>query len=472
MHILFRLSILALALLSAATPAQAQEAAALPQSREQIALSFAPLVRQATPAVVNIYTQKLVRQRVSPLFDDPFFRQFLGDAVPRGMTRERMQNSLGSGVIVRPDGTVVTSDHVIAGADQIRVVLADKREFDAKVLMHDERSDLAILKLEGAGRGFSHLELKDSDEAQVGDLVLAIGNPFGVGQTVTSGIISALAHRAVGGGDLDYFIQTDAAINPGNSGGALITMDGKLVGINASIFSRSGGNMGIGFAVPANLVRTMLAAVAQGKKEVTHPWMGVEGQPVTQDIAASLGLPQPGGFLIKSLNEHSPARKAGVKIGDVVVALNGHAIDDMQSFNYRVATLPIGSTATIGIMRQGQRLDLPVSVIAPPETMPRDERFISGRNPISGAKLANLSPAVAEDLGLLGIETGVVVTDVKPQSTADGVGLRPGDLIVALNGKEMTMVRDVEAAVKTAASAWRLTIQRGDRRITMMFRGQ
>lgn len=451
--------------------AYAQDAVSLPQSKEQITLSFAPLVRQVTPAVVNIYTQKLVRQRVSPLFDDPFFRQFFGDAVPQGMTRERMQNSLGSGVIVRPDGVIVTSDHVIAGADQIRVVLSDKREFDAKVVMRDERSDLAILRLEKAGRGFSYLELRDSDEAQVGDLVLAIGNPFGVGQTVTSGIISALAHRAVGGGDLDYFIQTDAAINPGNSGGALVTMDGKLVGINASIYSRSGGNMGIGFAVPANLVRTMLAAVAQGKKEVTHPWMGIDGQPVTQDIAASLGLAQPAGFLVKGMSEYSPARKAGVKIGDVVVSLNGHAIDDMQSFNYRVATLQIGSTASFGVMRQGQKIELPVAVIAPPETMPKDESFITGRNPISGAKLANMSPATAEELGLLGIETGVVVTEVKPQSTAAGVGLQPGDLIVALNGKEINLVRDVEAIVKTPASAWRLTIQRGDRRITMMFRG-
>jgi serine protease Do len=452
-----------------AQTAMAASPQSVPQSRAQITFSFAPIVKQVTPAVVNIYTQRVVQQRLSPLFNDPFFRQFFGAGLPQGLSRERMENSLGSGVIVRPDGLIVTSRHVIADADQIRVVLSDRREFDAKLVMADEHADLAVLRIEARGETFPYLELRDSDEAEIGDLVLAIGNPFGVGQTVTSGIISAMAHQSVGASDLDYFIQTDAAINPGNSGGALVTMDGKLVGINAAIYSRDGGNMGIGFAVPANLVRTILSAVTQGKAGVTHPWIGIAGQAVTQEIALSLGMTQPTGVLVKGLHAASPAAKAGLHVGDVITSVNGREVEDQEAFHYRIATLSLGSTADLGIIHDGQKSTLHVSMIAPPEEPPREETLISGHSPISGATIANLSPAVAEDIGLQDDVHGVVVTHIKDASLASQIGLQVGDILVALNGQKLENVSASMDVLRQSSNGWRLTIRRQGNEITMRF---
>jgi S1-C subfamily serine protease len=263
---LMKLSFIPCLVLSLSLMSLSALAETVPANRNQIAMSFAPLVKQTAPAVVNIYTRKLVRQRVlAPLFDDPMFQQFFG--VPSGLTRERMENSLGSGVIVRRDGLVVTSAHVIQGADEIRIVLTDRREFSARTMIVDDKADLAVLQMDGGAENLPALALEDSDNVEVGDLVIAIGNPFGVGQTVTSGIVSALARTEVAHNNLNYFIQTDAAINPGNSGGALVGMDGRLLGINAAIYSKSGGNMGIGFAVPSNMVRA-----------VVRPWLGIDGQ--------------------------------------------------------------------------------------------------------------------------------------------------------------------------------------------------
>jgi serine protease Do len=428
-------------------------------------------VKQVTPAVVNIYTQKMVRQGMSPLFDDPFFRQFFGDAMPQGLSRERLEKSLGSGVIVRADGLIVTSRHVIADADEIRVVLSDRREFDAKVVMSDEHTDLALLRIEGKGETFPFLELRDSDEAQVGDLVLAIGNPFGVGQTVTMGIISAMTHKSVGSSDLGYAIQTDAAINPGNSGGALVTMDGKLVGINAAIYSRDGGNMGIGFAVPSNMVRLLTNAVTQGKSHVTHPWIGIEGQEVSQDIALSLGMAQPTGFLVKSLHPASPAAKAGLKPGDVIVSVNGREVEDPEAFHYRITSLPIGSPAELGILRKGEKSTVSVEMIAPPENPPRNETLVTGRNPLTGAKIANLSPAVAEEIGLQDIQRGVVVMQVKSGTIAARVGLSEGDILVEINGEKISNVDEAIEILKEQPTGWRLKIRRGENDISVMLRG-
>ncbi|MDD4615848.1 MAG: DegQ family serine endoprotease [Alphaproteobacteria bacterium] len=460
---------LILALMFGASDGRAQT---VPQSKAQIALSFAPLVKQITPAVVNIYTQKAVKQRISPFFNDPLFREFFGNAMPQGMTRERMEHSLGSGVMIRSDGLIVTSRHVVADADQIRAVLSDRREFDAHIVMQDERSDLAVLRLESKGETFPYVELRDSDEAQVGDLVLAIGNPFGVGQTVTMGIISALQHKSIGSGDLGYFIQTDAAINPGNSGGALITMDGKLIGINAAIYSRDGGNMGIGFAVPSNMVKILIGAVSQGKTKITHPWTGIEGQEVSQDIALSLGLSQPMGYLVKSLHPASPASKAGLKPGDVILSVNGHNIEDPEAFRYRTTALPVGTEAEMGILRKGQKSAINVPMIAPPETPPRNETLVAGRNPATGAKIANLSPAVSEELSLQGVQKGVVVTSVKPGSIAARVGLAAGDIIREVNGQKIT---DVDMALNALANqvngGWRMKIRRGGNDVTLMLGG-
>ncbi|MEX0695101.1 MAG: trypsin-like peptidase domain-containing protein, partial [Rhodospirillales bacterium] len=254
----------------------------VPESRAQVQYSFAALVERAAPAVVNIYTQKIVANRqVPPLFDDPFFRRFFGDLGPRfNRPRAEQQNSLGSGVIVKSDGMIVTNQHVIEGADKIIVVLADKREYQAKLVVSDDKSDLSVLKIDPGDETLPFLQLRDSDEMKVGDLVLAIGNPFGVGQTVTSGIVSALARSVGSDTELKSFIQTDAAINPGNSGGALLAMDGRLVGINTSIFSRSGGSHGIGFAVPSNMIRAVINGVTENGRLI-RPWLGAYGQAVT-----------------------------------------------------------------------------------------------------------------------------------------------------------------------------------------------
>lgn len=443
----------------------------IPQSRQQINLSFAPLVKQAAPAVVNIYTTRVVQQRMSPLFEDPFFQQFFGGAMPPGMSRERLDNSLGSGVLVKPDGLIVTSNHVIAGADQIRVVLSDRREFDATVVTIDEHSDIAVLRIDAKGEKLPYLEIRDSDQAEIGDLVLAIGNPFGVGQTVTSGIISAITHRAVGSSDLDYFIQTDAAINPGNSGGALITMDGKLIGINAAIYTKGGGNIGIGFAVPSNIVRVVLNAVEKGQKNIVRPWIGIEGQAVTAELAASLNMAQPTGLLVNSINPASPAAKAGVQAGDVITAINGRAVEDAEAFRYRLATMQVGTAVDFSLLRKGQKLDVAVRLIAPPENPPRQKTVVKGLNPLGGAEIQNISPAVMEEMGLRTIERGVVVSDVKPGAAAANIGLQPGDVILSINGNKISDVETALGVVRTQARGWRMVFQRGEQKLTIMVGG-
>ncbi|MDA0240497.1 MAG: trypsin-like peptidase domain-containing protein, partial [Proteobacteria bacterium] len=315
-------------------PASAQKR--IPSSQSDIQLSFAPLVKRVAPAVVNIFTTKTVTaRRVSPLFDDPFFRRFFGENFA-GPRRQRKENSLGSGVIVRPDGMIITNHHVIQGADEITVILADRREFKAVIVGSDERTDLAVLRIDTGGRSLPHLTFRDSDDLEVGDLVLAIGNPFGVGQTVTSGIVSALARTQVGINDLNFFIQTDAAINPGNSGGALVTMDGKLVGVNSAIYSRSGGSIGIGFAIPANMVQTVMTGLTGG--QLVRPWLGGAGQAVTSDIANSIGLDRPVGVLINSLYPNGPATRAGLAIGDVVLAVNDREVNDPEALRFRIAS--------------------------------------------------------------------------------------------------------------------------------------
>ncbi|HEX3066629.1 MAG TPA: Do family serine endopeptidase, partial [Dongiaceae bacterium] len=347
-------------------PAAAQT---VPSTRSQLTYSFAPIVKQVAPAVVNIYTRRVVETRTSPFMNDPFFQQFFGPDSNFGVPQQRVQNSLGSGVILRADGLIVTNNHVVKDSDQITVVLNDKREFPAKLLLADERIDLALLKIDVGSAHLPTLALADSDELQVGDLVLAIGDPFGVGQTVTSGIISALARTQVGIGDYGFFIQTDAAINPGNSGGALVTMDGKLAGINTAIYSRSGGSVGIGFAIPANMVQAFLAAQGSGG-HVNRPWIGVSGQGVTSDMAEALGLDHPTGIVVSQLYPGGPGAVAGLKQGDVILAINGKAIDDPGSLRFRLATIRIGSQATLTIQRNHQHMDLPIHLVEAPENPP------------------------------------------------------------------------------------------------------
>ena len=436
------------------TPAQE----AVPQSEAQINLTFAPLVRQVAPAVVNIYTKKVVKDRASPFFDDPFFQQFFGDQFNQGKPRERIQNSLGSGVIVRADGLVVTNNHVIDGADQVRVVLNDNREFEAKVVAAEDKLDLALLKLDTKGEQLPVLKLRDSDDIEVGDLVLAIGNPFGVGQTVTSGIISALARTNTGIGDFGYFVQTDAAINPGNSGGALVAMDGTLIGINTAIFSKSGGNVGIGFAIPANIVARVIEAEGNGGKLV-QPWIGVSGESVTADIANSMGLPKPGGVVVQAVYPNGPADTAGLKAGDVVVGVNDRDVMDPGGLRFRLATLPVGTTARINVVRKGENLDISVPLIAPPADPPAQETILDGKQPLNGALIVNLSPALSEEIGVQEWR-GVAVLKIKRGSYADRFGLRPGDLLIKINDARIDAVGDAVAALAAPAERWSITVSR------------
>jgi len=446
----------ALLLLAPAPPV----GAAVPESREQVTLSYAPVVKRTAPAVVNVFTKTVVRERpMAPLFDDPIFRRFFGEDSPFGMPRERVQNSLGSGVIVRADGLIVTNNHVIKDADQITVVLSDRREFDAKVVSRDPRVDLAVLRIAVGAEKLPVLELRDSDEVEVGDLVLAIGNPFGVGQTVTGGIVSAVARTAVGVSDYNFFIQTDAAINPGNSGGALVTLDGRLAGINTAIYSRSGGSIGIGFAIPANMVRSVLAAVAAGGKLV-RPWLGLNGQAVTADIAASLGLARPAGVLVKAVDARSPAAQGGVKVGDVVLSLNGREVDDPDALRFRVATESVGATATMTVVRGGTEHTVSFKLVAPPEEPARDVMELGGRNPLSGVTVANLSPAFADEIDFLGPPQGVIITKVTRGSPAEQVGFRAGDVVLKVNETDIATVRDLRASVRDAAGAWSISVRR------------
>jgi Do/DeqQ family serine protease len=449
-----------------AGPGLAQERR-IPASQAELQLSYAPLVKKVAPAVVNVYAAKVVQNR-NPLFDDPIFRQFFGGGLPGG--RPQVERSLGSGVIVDPSGLIVTNVHVIEGADEVKVALNDKREFEAQIVLKDKRSDLAVLRIKDGNARLPFLELGNSDALQVGDVVLAIGDPFGVGQTVTHGIVSALARTEVGTSDYQFFIQTDAAINPGNSGGALIDMSGKLVGINSAIYSRSGGWQGIGFAIPANMVRVVVASAKSGGKAVQRPWLGAKLQAVTPDIADSLGLKRPAGALVANVLPGSPAAKAGLKAGDLIVSIDGQEVDDPNAFDYRFATQPLGGTAKLVYVRGGKEYAASVALELAPDR-PRDEIAIRGRSPFTGARVANLSPALADQLQIQNSDSGVVVLDVPDNSIAAQFGFRPGDVIVDVNGERIEHTRDLEKVSETPARSWRVTIQRGGRRISAVFSG-
>jgi len=442
-----------------------------PQSRPEISLTFAPVVKRAAPAVVNVYAQRKVQGANNPFFDDPFFRRFFGGQLPgMGPPGERIQRSLGSGVIVDQSGIVVTNHHVIEGADQIRVALSDKRELDAEVLLRDQRSDLAVLRIKDAHERFPAIEFGDSDQIEVGDFVLAIGDPFGVGQTVTQGIVSALARTQVGISDYNFFIQTDAAINLGNSGGALVDMAGRLVGINTAIFSRSGGSIGIGFAIPVNMVRVVLDSAKSGGKAVKRPWFGAKLQDVTPEIAESIGLKRPSGALVAGVVPASPAAQAGLKTGDLIVSIDGQPVEDQNAFNYRFATKPLGGVANIAIERQGKSAVLAVKLEAASEAA-RDEIALNTRSPFMGAKVANLSPALADELRLDTSAEGVVIVDVTEGSPAGTFGFQRGDVVVSVNGQAIAKSRDLEEATKVARRVWQIVIQRGGQQISVVLNG-
>src|SRR5512139_1232066 len=456
-------------LLTGAPAAEAQQRV-VPESPVAIKQSFAPVVKRAAPAVVNVYVQHTVQQIVSPFGDDPFFGQLFGERF--GVPRERIQNSLGSGVLVDQSGLVVTNNHVIQGSGEaeITVALSDGREFPAKIVLKDDHTDLAVLRLDAKGAQFPVIQFADSDSLQVGDLVLAIGDPFGVGQTVTSGIVSALARTQVGISDYQFFIQTDAAINPGNSGGALVDLFGRLVGINTAIFSRSGGSQGVGFAIPANMVRVVVASAKSGGSVVKRPWLGAKLQAVTPEIAESLGLKRPAGALIASLTPTSPAARAGLKTSDLIVAIDGQVVEDANAFDYRFATKVIGGSAKLGVMRGGRELSLHVALEAAPDT-PHEELVISASSPFQGAKVSNLSPALADDLRLDPTVQGVVIIDIANGSPAHTLGFKRGDLVLAVNNSKIAKTRDLERVTGQQSRRWNITIVRGGQQMSVEFRG-
>ncbi len=445
------------------TPVAATKA--VPQSHTEMQLSFAPLVKQTANAVVNVYAEKTVESR-SPFADDPFFQQFFGQQMPN---RSEKQSSLGSGVIVGGNGIVVTNNHVIEGADDIKVALADGREFESKVILKDERVDLAVLKIQSDGP-FETIPLGDSDAVEVGDLVLAIGNPFGVGQTVTSGIVSALARNQVSNGDFGFFIQTDAAINPGNSGGGLINMNGELIGINTAIFSRGGGSNGVGFAIPANLVKVFVASAEGGNGSFIRPYIGASFEPVTSEVAEALGLDRARGALVSAVVEGGPADKAGIRPGQVITAVNGIPVEHPDALGYRLTTVGIGHDAHITVSDNGKQRDLTMVLAQAPETSPRDERLIEGRNPFSGAVVANLSPRLADELRMPSATQGVVITQINRGSPAARVGFEPKDIIIAVNGTDIDSSATLETVVGADPSLWRVEIERNGQRIRQFFR--
>jgi len=454
--------VLILALVAA--PLSAQQ---VPQTAAEMQLSFVPVVKQAAPAVVNIYARTVSEPRLTPLQSDPFFERFFRD--PLADRKPRVQNSLGSGVILSDDGIVVSNFHVVGMATDIRVVLNDRREFSARVLLGDQESDLAILKID-APDALPFLELRRSDSVEVGELALAIGNPFGVGQTVSSGIVSGLARSGNSGGSgRGYFIQTDAPINPGNSGGALVDIAGRLIGINTSILSRSGGSNGIGFAIPADLVAAFVAQAQEGRTEFSRPWAGISGQSLDADMAATLGFDRSGGIIISGLHPASPFLEAGLDVGDVILSVGEQPVNTPAEMVYRMSATGLNEQAEVTFSSQGTEKTVKVALIAAPEVPARDQLTLPERSAFPGLTLSRINPAVLAELNLPLEVEGVAVVDAG--AFAARAGLRTGDVILTING---VALRHPEAAADLLSGQVReveLTVLRGAQRITMRFRG-
>lgn len=427
---------------------------AVPSSQGQVQLSFAPVAARAGPAVVNVYAQRVVRAMAR----DPFFGRF---------SQPRVEQSLGSGVIMRADGIIVTNNHVIDGAQSLRVVMADRREFDAELLLADPRVDLAVLRIDTGGESLPTLPFANTAELQVGDMVLAIGNPFGLQQTVTSGIISALARTEVGVSDYAFFIQTDAAINRGNSGGALVDMNGALVGVNTAIFSETGGSNGIGFAIPSEMVRRVVESAVAGGRTVVRPWLGARVQPVTQEVARSLGLARPEGALVSSLYPRAAGERAGLRDGDIILSVAGVPVHDEGGVRYQFATQRPGARVPLVVRRDGREITLTATAEAPPGGAP-EARELTGRHPLSGSRVVTLTPATAEGAGLDPFKTGVFIQALDSRGFAARVGFRPGDIIDEVNGAP---IRDAAALDRAMAASqnWVISVERGGQRREIRF---
>ena len=435
-----------------------------PQSEIEIKLSFVPLVKQAAPAVVNIYAQRIIEERRSPFSRDPFFRDFFRNF---GQLQPRVQNSLGSGVILSADGYVVSNYHVVGGATDIRVVLHDGREISGDIILSDEDSDLAVLKI-NIDEMLPHLDLRKSDTVEVGELVLAIGNPFGVGQTVTNGIISGLARTGIASGSAKgYFLQTDAPINPGNSGGALIDISGSLVGVNTSILSRSGGSNGIGFAIPADLVGQFLVQAKAGRSSFIRPWAGMRGQPITFEMAASLNLSAMSGMIISELHELSPFSKVGIGVGDIITKVDGLDINSPAEMLYRMSVVGIGTAVDVSYLSQGILKSSKIDLVKMPNWEAKQvtlgPEFI-----FMDLHISELTPEFQSKFGLSFSSDGLIVLD--PGRIASRLGLRRGDLLREVNRKPVDTIEDAISAISSIKSSGSITIIRSGRRVSLRFR--
>jgi serine protease Do len=411
--------------------------------------SYADLVARVAPSIVTVRSERMAKASPAslPFGQDPFFR-FFGDRGQDLPEAPRRQAGLGSGVVVSADGTILTNHHVIDGAEKIQVELSDRRTFAAKLVGSDPASDLAVIKIEA--KGLAALPLGDSGKTRVGDVVLAFGNPLGVGQTVTMGIVSAKGRATgLGDGSFEDFLQTDAPINQGNSGGALVNTGGELVGINSQILSPSGGNIGIGFAIPANMAGNVMAQLVDHGK-VRRGQLGVIVQGVSSEIAKSLGLAEVGGALVSTVNDGSPAEAAGLKRGDVITGFNGEPVADSNSLRNRVAGTSPGSTVTLRVVRGGEEKTLTVKLgeLSGPKTAQNaaDEPAEDGR---LGLVVQPLTPEQAKEQGLAG-RKGLVVVGVDPAGPASAAGFRPGDVIQEVNGRSVADAAELKAAVKAS----------------------
>ena len=448
-------SLAVLMLLTVALAPMFAQAQQVPQSQEQISLSFAPLVRLASPAVVNVYTAKVTTARATTM------EQLLYGVPAQGT----VQNSLGSGVIVASDGVIITNNHVIQGADSFRVVLSDRREYPAELLLADARTDLAVLKIDVGTEKLPILPFADSRGVQVGDLVLAIGNPFGVGQTVTNGIISATARTDVGVSDYSFFLQTDAAVNPGNSGGALINTKGELVGVNTAIFSRSGGSVGIGFAIPSEMVKRVVDAAVNGGTFV-RPWLGLAAQAVSFDIAKTQGLTRPFGVIVTEVFPEGPSAIAGLRRGDLVTAIDDREVFDEKGLKFLAAVRKPGELAKLTVLRAGQSQTINVRVEPPPGATEADVVLLTDSTIFNGARVIELSPRLAEENGLdpFSKGSGIYVHSVT-RGTISRNYFQPGDIIRAVNGKQTKTIKDLQAVPTKGGRSWEIEVERNGRTI-------
>jgi serine protease Do len=408
---------------------------------------FASVLKPILPAVVNIHTSRVVKSKGenSPL-NDPFFRQFFGDQAPQfQQPRNEREQSLGSGVIITSDGTIITNNHVIDGATDIKVQLSDKREFQAKLVGTDAKTDVAVLKI--SATNLPTVTFGDSSRLQVGDLVLAIGDPFGVGETATMGIVSATGRGGLGIENYEDFIQTDASINPGNSGGALIDLHGNLIGINTAILSgEGGGNQGIGFAIPINLAHGVMEQIVEHGK-VVRGYLGVYIQAVTPDIAKQFNLTENHGALIGDVTANTPGAKAGLKRGDVVLQLNGESVADANQLRLRISQMSPGTNVKLQISRDGKLQDVTVTLGELPETADNTKPGETSSGGLEGVEVQALTPDVANQLNLPAGTSGVVVTQVDPSSAAAAAGLERGSVIQEVNHKPVNTVEQYNQAL-------------------------